>query len=211
MIYYDITDILEYARTHDTLSGIQRVSIQLLTHFVNKHGADKLRLIAWHPIQKRILVFDASYFAGDYRYDQDEFCRRFLLKKIPIKLIFSLGLYRKAKYWRRPLHYGRLLLTGTTATSLPRLGRPLLGSRSRAAFRAGDLLFISGATWNFDRYLSILADARKQSGLTICQFIHDLIPLLTPEHVVDDVPDRFYWWLDRLSQHVDFFMTNSKA
>jgi hypothetical protein len=54
-IHYDVTDIWEYGRHHATLSGIQRVSIQLLSHIVNKHGTDRLSLIGWHPIRKRIL------------------------------------------------------------------------------------------------------------------------------------------------------------
>src|SRR5262245_29216022 len=79
-IHYDITDILDYARHNSTLSGIQRVSIQLINRLVNKHGTDRLQLIGWHPNRKKIVSIDASYFSGHYNYDQDEFCRHFGLK-----------------------------------------------------------------------------------------------------------------------------------
>jgi glycosyltransferase involved in cell wall biosynthesis/SAM-dependent methyltransferase len=75
----------------------------------------------------------------------------------------------------------------------------------------GDLVFIVGATWNCDEYLSTLAELRRRSGIAICQFIHDLIPLLAPEHVVDDVPEHFGRWLKHLSWNTDYFLTNSQA
>ena len=52
---------------------------------------------------------------------------------------------------------------------------------------------------------------RRRDGVKIVYFIHDLIPLLTPEHVVDDVPRQFASWLGRLSGSVDGFLTNSQA
>jgi hypothetical protein len=80
-IYCDITDTLEYARHHSTLSGIPRVSIQLISHIVRKHGTEKLRLIGWHPIRRRMVSFDASYLSGDCTYNQEDFCLHFGLSR----------------------------------------------------------------------------------------------------------------------------------
>ncbi len=41
MIFYDITDVFEYARYNSTVSGIQRVSMQLINDIVNKYGTKK--------------------------------------------------------------------------------------------------------------------------------------------------------------------------
>jgi glycosyltransferase involved in cell wall biosynthesis len=52
---------------------------------------------------------------------------------------------------------------------------------------------------------------RSARGLVICHFIHDLIPILTPEHVGDGVPERFDRWLRLVSKNTDYFLTNSQA
>jgi glycosyltransferase involved in cell wall biosynthesis len=74
-----------------------------------------------------------------------------------------------------------------------------------------DLVFFVGATWNFDEYLSALARERRSQGVAICRFVHDLIPLLASEHVVDDVPAHFARWLNHVSRNTDYFLTNSQA
>jgi glycosyltransferase involved in cell wall biosynthesis len=222
-IHYDITDILEYARHHATLSGIQRVSTQLLSHIVSKHGTERLHLIGWHPIRQRIVSFDASYFAGNYEYNQEDFCRHFGLSRNVIGGP-SLKAYLKRKYgrsWRRPLHHARLLvansLTGGRTFERRSINveqpqnPPGQMKNGLPSLLPGDLLFIVGATWNFDQYLSTLAQHRRHNGITICQFIHDLIPLLASEHVVDHVPEHFERWLKQLTGNTDCFLTNSQA
>ncbi|HEY7129687.1 MAG TPA: glycosyltransferase [Nitrospira sp.] len=221
-IHYDVSDILEYARYHATLSGIQRVSTQLISHIVSKHGTERLRLIGWHPLRQRMVSFDASYFAGDYKYDQKDFCRHFALGRSTIGGA-SLRAYLKQKYgrrWRRHLHHVRLLLansvTGGRTFKKRNIGpaqpqQPPGRMKDGFAPAPGDVVFIVGATWNFDKYLWALAQERRRSGIVICQFIHDLIPLLTPEHVVDDVPRHFAHWLKHLGGNTDYFLTNSRA
>jgi glycosyltransferase involved in cell wall biosynthesis len=222
-IYYDISDTLEYARHNATLSGIPRVSIQLVSHIVNKHGTDKFHLIGWHPIRQRIISFDASYFSGNYEYDQEDFCRHFGLSRNAIGGP-SLRAYLKRKYgrsWKRPVHHARLLLANSLTGGRTFNKRDIDVARPQqppvrmkdglSSLEPGDLVFIVGATWNLDEYLSALTQERRRRGIVICQFIHDLIPLLVPEHVVDDVPEHFTRWLRHLSRNCDYFLTNSRA
>jgi glycosyltransferase involved in cell wall biosynthesis len=222
MIHYDVTDIWEYARHNATLSGIQRVSIQILNRIVNSHGADSLRLIGWHPIKKRILSFDPAYFSGEYAYDQDHFCRHFGLSQITTSRV-DLRAYLKRKYggsWKRPVHHARLRLMNSLTGGQTfakrditdwRPPRRTLPIEDGVSLTAGDLIFIVGATWNFEDYLSALARERQQRGVAICHFVHDLVPLLTPEHVGDNVPGQFARWLAHLSRNTDHFLTNSLA
>jgi glycosyltransferase involved in cell wall biosynthesis len=224
VVHFDITEILEYARHNATLSGIQRVTTEIITHIVNRHGTDKLRLIGWHPLRHRIVSFDASYFSGNYKYDQEDFCRHFGVARPPIGGA-SLKFYLDRKYgrrsWRRPVHHARLLLAngltagrtfrkrniGPAGARQPPRGRMTDG----LPLEPGDLVFIPGATWNFDDYLSALAQERQRRVVTVCHLIHDLIPLLAPEHVGDGVPERFARWLAHLSRNTDYFLTNSYA
>ena len=68
-----------------------------------------------------------------------------------------------------------------------------------------------GGTWNFDRYLDFLKRERETKTVRIVQFVHDLTPLVVPEHIVDDVPDQFYRWLKCMSSFSDLFLVNSNS
>src|SRR5262245_12942151 len=109
MIYYDITDLLDYARSHDRLTGIQRVSTQLINRIVNKRGPNAFQLISYHPIWQRIVSFSAAYFAGEKQYRHDEFAEHFELRSPNA----NLHVYVESRYGSgaiRHYHRGRLLL-----------------------------------------------------------------------------------------------------
>jgi glycosyltransferase involved in cell wall biosynthesis len=95
--------------------------------------------------------------------------------------------------------------------TLKRAKHPPARMEHGLALAPGDSVFLAGASWNFDEYLWNLAQERLRRGIVICHFIHDLIPILTPEHVGDEVPERFGRWLKHLSANTDYFLTNSQA
>ncbi|KGM33820.1 hypothetical protein P409_13695 [Inquilinus limosus MP06] len=74
-------------------------------------------------------------------------------------------------------------------------------------------MFISGATWEalFDDYLTSLEQAKGRTGIEVCQFVHDLIPLVSPEHVVNNMPERFSGWIERMCRLADLFLVNSES
>lgn len=223
-LFFDITDLLEYARKNATLSGIQRVSVELISNLLREHGSDRLKLIAYHPILKRPVAYDADYFAPGCEYRQDDFCDHFGLR--PAAPNGDLEQYLTQKYrntWKASFHKARLLTLSTLTGGDTLRKRRLHPSKPTALplssphkyrtvdFRPGDLVFVPGATWNFDSYLRFLSFQRTAKGIRVAHFIHDLIPLLTPEHVVDDVPQQFLRWLEHLAGNADFFITNSEA
>src|SRR5690349_22972694 len=109
-IYYDITDVLEYARYNATLSGIQRFSIELLALIIKKQQNTRIKVIAFHPVLKRVVVASVDYFAIG-SYDQEDFCRAFSMTPRTI-IPKTLDRYIAAKYnsrSRRHFHKLRLL------------------------------------------------------------------------------------------------------
>lgn len=190
-VYYDITDILDYARKHTTVSGIQRVSFNVLSRLVTKHGADEVRVSAYHPRLRRWLWYDASFFAGDYAYDRDCFVHYFGLD-----LPFFAWLRQRGMPPR-----GR--------TSSERGLDKHRGKRMQPG--PGDVIVVPGATWGLHRHRELLVAAKRRHGARVFQFIHDLIPLNASEHVVPGTKDMFASWLDDLSGFVDGFIANSEA
>jgi glycosyltransferase involved in cell wall biosynthesis len=222
-IYYDVTDILDFARSNATLTGIQRVSLQLLNHIVNRYSTDCLRLIGWHPTRRCILSFDASYFGGDYKYDQEHFCQHFGLEQITTNRT-DLRSYLKRKYgrgWKRPIHFVRLFLANTFTSGRTFERRKIASSRKKhpmsrranegVSFAPGDLVFIAGANWHFFEFVLALAEERHRHRITVCQFVHDLVPLVAPEHAFEGDGEQYGRWLKHLSANADHLLTNSQA
>lgn len=224
MIYYDISDILEYARHNSSISGIQRVSISKINYIINTYGPDSIRLISYHPDKKVILTYEADHFRGVYNYDQASFCAYFGLRLVNgsgSRGFTVLGDYIALKYGqtaRGKLH--KLRLSGLNVISqgqtfrkrriAKRCSKSAIDHSMPARLIAGDSIYVPGATWRIDPLLDFLKDA-SQRGVRIVQFVHDLIPLVTPEHVVDGVPEQFRDWLSKMAAITHTFVVNSHS
>ena len=229
-VYFDITDLMEYGRYNSTLSGIQRVAVMLINRIINVHGAEALDLIAFHPVKRTIVTYPSTFFLGQFNYDQALFCNQFGLA-VEQNLDFGrrdLNSYIKKKYGgglRAQVHKSRLALGnrlsgGSTyrRRGIVRDVRPIAphdaASPKRlekaAGLAPGDIVFVPGATWNFTAYLEFLARSAAR-GVEIVQFVHDLIPLVTPEPVVDDEPEQFTEWLEAMSKTASRFIANSNS
>jgi glycosyltransferase involved in cell wall biosynthesis len=224
MIYYDISDIFEYARHNSSISGIQRVSISKINYIVNKYGPDSIRLIGYHPDKKVIVTYEADYFRGVYDYEQAAFCAHFglrIVNRCGSQGVTSLGDYVGLKYGqtaRGRFHMLRLSVLNILSQGQTFRKRRIAGRSSKSATDhsmpakpiAGDSIYVPGATWRIDALLDFLKDA-SQRGVKIVQFVHDLIPLVTPEHVVDGVPEQFRDWLSKMVAITHTFVVNSHS
>lgn len=181
-LYYDISEIFNYVQYQSTVSGIQRVSLNILSCLARQHGGEELRVVAWHPRKRGFRSYDPSFFARGGAFEGDLFIRRF-------------GLVHPLVAAARSLRTG--------ARTAKDAGRPIV-------WRNGDVVFVPGATWGLDGYLAALREVSRR-GVAVHQLVHDLIPLTTPEHVVDGMPRRFEAWLSDLSNFVAGFVANSEA
>ena len=208
--HFDITDVLEFARFNATLSGIQRVSLRIIGHLLEQHGRDRIRLIAFHPTLRRVVEIDSTFLHPNYSFNQEDFC-----KHCNLSSEISLKIYLKKKYMqrnKRRFHRFRLKFLNYATYGQTFAKRGLNGTSRglRDAQLCGtDTVIMLGATWNFDTYLLYLKQQTEKSGVKVMLFVHDLIPLVVPEHVVDHVPDQFSQWLRSISEITDSFLVNS--
>lgn len=224
VIYFDVSDVVEFVRSNTRLSGIQRVSVEIIKYLSGRSADHELRLICYHPTLKRMVWFSAAPFGEDYGFDHSEFCRYFAiahrregsirikdhLKKryrSPAKRLFH-GVRLRL---RNLLDGGHTFARHKITSKRPRRLKPKNAFEVR--FNAGDRVFISGATWGglFQAYMDALEDAKQRVGIEVSLFVHDLIPLIAPEHVVNDVPEQFSDWIGRMCRLVDQFLVNSES
>lgn len=199
----------------------------------NGYDVSDVILIRYDPKKDVFLQTSSLFFQGDAGYDQKEFCCHF---GVSIKMLsdvagvgdgLSLATYLHLRYGsiaRRVYHGCRLPVLNFATSGRTFRKRGILRTASAAGeatasravwqpavFRDGDRIFIPGATWDFSGYNEALRRARTQAPLGIYQFIHDLIPIVTPEHVGPGVPARFDRWLAETGATSDVHIVNSEA
>lgn len=224
VIYFDVSDVVEFVRSNTRLSGIQRVSVEIVKTLSEQRGDHELRLICHHPTLKRMVWFSAAPFGRGYVFDHTGFCKYFAIAhrregSLRIKEHLKKRYRSSAK---RLFHGVRLRLRNLLDGGQTFARRRIATRRSRqlkpqnafeVRFNRGDRVFISGATWGglFQPYMDALEDAKRRLGIEVSLFVHDLIPLIAPEHVVNDVPEQFSDWLGRMCGFVDLFLVNSES
>jgi glycosyltransferase involved in cell wall biosynthesis len=78
-------------------------------------------------------------------------------------------------------------------------------------FPQGAYLINLGTSWWIQNYFLFVRHAKTEYGIRYIPLVHDLIPVLTPEHCVTGLTQDFISWLLGVFDHADFYLTVSSA
>src|SRR5205085_10294101 len=78
-------------------------------------------------------------------------------------------------------------------------------------FVEGRLYVDLGTSWWQRNYFLNLRMAKSVCGIFYVPFVHDLIPVMTPEYCAADLRRDFISWIGGVLQHANYFLVNSKA
>ncbi|MDO7836028.1 glycosyltransferase [Sphingobium sp. HBC34] len=78
-------------------------------------------------------------------------------------------------------------------------------------FARGAFLVNLGTSWWLQNYFMFVREAKRLYGIRYIPFVHDFIPIMTPEHCVKELTQDFISWALGVYQHADFFLVNSQA
>ncbi|WBQ16667.1 glycosyltransferase [Sphingobium yanoikuyae] len=78
-------------------------------------------------------------------------------------------------------------------------------------FNAGAFLVNLGTSWWLRDYFLFVREAKRLHGVRYIPFVHDLIPIVTPQYCVKALTQEFIEWALGVFQHADFFLVNSNA
>jgi glycosyltransferase involved in cell wall biosynthesis len=78
-------------------------------------------------------------------------------------------------------------------------------------FKRGAYLINLGTSWWLQNYFLHVRDAKARYGIRYVPYVHDCIPIITPEHCVDNLTRDFITWALGAFQHADHVMVNSRA
>jgi glycosyltransferase involved in cell wall biosynthesis len=220
-LYFDVSDILDYARRHNALTGIPRVQFNLIRLLSHRHGAEQVRCIFFDRARGAMLEFALPEEGTDFDAE---------------RLLLTLGLARRSrifpsavnlKSYLRPYDGDKLMRSWKKADVLlsalfwpPRLRRlgfaPSANRSVKAVQRvsavtelpAGSSYICLGSTWEHPA-LWEFARAHRRRGGDVAQMMHDLIPVTHPKGGSPISAEVFARWLDRALDDTSRFVCNS--
>ena len=76
--FFDVTDVARYIEKETTISGIQRVSLEVIRRMVQRHGAERVKITLWDEAAKQYVALDAGFLAEMEEFDSDLLNRVFV-------------------------------------------------------------------------------------------------------------------------------------
>jgi len=220
--FFDVTDIKLYLKTHTTVSGIQRASLEVIRECVKRAGAEQVRLCLWDPRTRQYKALRADFFADMKGLDVDAL--GYLLYSKPLRSIKNtppvLARYRSrpVKYhiyrmiahiqaWRKNESY--FAKRGSSLAEWQ--AGPPTSNQSKAAadlpdksqetvseiIQPGDQIIVLGAAWGMSGLDSHLQELHDEHGAEISIQVYDLIPLVMTQHLANAFALEFYRWLEK--------------
>ena len=235
MYYFDVTDILIYVEKETSVSGIQRVSFEVIRRMVARLGPENVKLSYWDRGSREYVALASDFVQDMDEFSADDLSAVFFGKKArPVRdAAPTLMRYRNnpLKYWfhhkvcsyqaarGNERHFAKLgssiaeweaFKARRVSSDTGRQAIELQRSKVIETAQSGDQLVILGATWGIDGLQPALQRLKEDRGLEIYQLVHDLIPIITPEHIAGDFSGEFYRWLRASMGYCDRFLANSQ-
>jgi len=69
--YFDVTDIVLYVKKETTISGIQRVALEVIRRAVGKLGPKRVKVGMWDKGSQSYLAMDADFLLEREEFDPD--------------------------------------------------------------------------------------------------------------------------------------------
>ena len=211
-LYFDVTDVVEYAMVNTTVTGIQRSVLRILESVVRQSAGQLVYGLVKHPFTGMFKIVNLEFMRDPYSLR--DFAMRFELPTgKALWLTRKLRRHRNAPL-KRFLQRSWLQIQWAASRKL-RTRIRALGEETKPSCLM-DLQLIHGSTivslgagWSTD-YRGVTKLARSH-GCKTAAFIHDIIAITAPHYTGMNAKKclRFREWLDYISQHCDILLCNS--
>ena len=225
--FFDITDLIGFAKANGAVSGIQRVQIRVLRHLAAQANPDDVLCLHARGRFSRLRACRARDVFADESYDAAE-----LLAKLGVESPDAAFTSREFRDHldRYPRGSVRRAATKATLAALAHLAPdvararmglpprprtrpatvPRVATRPVGRLRPDDHLVLVGASWNVPE-IEAFARRHGRRGGRVTQVVYDLIPYRHPEYFVDKVARKFTEFLERSTGFVSQYVCISAA
>lgn len=214
-IFFDITDVIDYAKSNDHVSGIQRVQVRLISYLAHKHGPEHIFCSFWNRQTKEYIATPAVDIFPDYHFSPKKILAttgihraRWPIDKLEVKKYLARGGSRGVE---RAITKSKIYIKAAFApNSLIKIGinpnQPNIPQKSKNLRRIDFLptdstLVFLGANWNEGKLVDIGKMHRSRGGQVV-QMIYDLIPAIKPDYFNDPLVNDFNKFLSETKNYV---------
>lgn len=225
--YFDITDLVRFARTNRNVSGIQRVQIRVIRHLAQGPRGDEVLCVFAVKRVAPLVVCRASDLFGDEKYDagcflaalgletiDQSFSERELydyLARFPKRSLVRAAKKAEMLFLRRfwPEAARRRLGTMSFAEQKPSV-KTRVRTWKVSRLEKGDALVLLGTNWNVPA-IERFAKKFVRRGGKVIQVIYDLIPHCHPEFCIDSLARKFNRFLVKSTGFTSHYVCISEA
>jgi glycosyltransferase involved in cell wall biosynthesis len=224
--FFDISGVLDYLRHGSRFTGIQRVVVTLADAACQKLPAHQAFISYLDPAKSHYVAVPYARLAEGRLTDPDQLRASFGIRpprrdqQLP-----SLDKYDdtpvRARYhafrWRLYAWLGRekyqqdkrLSSHAASPSRPPRIDRSHEKPFATLA-QAGDHLVVMDAVWGLEKALAAF-QASKDRGVIVHSMLHDLIPVIAPQVMNDDILMRFEPWLRASHRYTSAYLAVSQS
>ncbi len=213
-LYFDVTDVVEYAMVNHTVTGIQRCVLNILESAVRQGAGRPVYGLVKHPLTNAFKLASLEFMHGSYSLR--DFALRFELPTgKALWFARKLRKYREASFKRAFRGCG--LHIQWAASSRLRARNAALSSETQPSclmdleLVPGSAIVSLGAGWATD-YTGVESLARR-NGCKVVSFVHDIFAITCPQltGLADKKKNaRFRKWLDEAARRSDLLICNSQ-
>jgi glycosyltransferase involved in cell wall biosynthesis len=233
--FFDVSDIMAYVRTENSISGIQRVSLAVIGRMVERFGPERVQIAFWSE-ENTYVALSATYLTQMESFDTDRLGLLFFGPKArPDYQIaptleryrtraFKYGVYTWVRHlnaaFRNEAHFakkGSSIAAWRTFHSARKVARaappppvrPKVTPVSQIAKR-GDRVIVMGAVFGMEKLTAGLAELNEKHGVDTSILVYDLIPILVPEHMNGGYSHAFESWLKTSASYCKSYLAISE-
>lgn len=221
-IYFDITDVIDFAKRSTRLTGIQRVQLNIINLLAHRHAESDVRCVFYDVGRGGYFEYDPRSRPHDAEFNAENLLidlgllrpSRIFPSSVQIKGYLAQGqsskpmrvIKRLDVYVSAVLRPSRLKRLGVT---IPQRRSPPVVLRKIMELPKDACLVHLGASWFFPMTWEFARQHRARGG-RVLQLIHDLIPLTHPQYAPSREPGTFNSWLDAVMDYSTWITCNSQ-
>lgn len=230
-LFVDVSSLWVYARSQKHPTGIQRVTLMILSESIRILGTDRVFVCYYDKTRRKYVTLSSSVLARKDVFDLAALSVSLGLSGRGIRDLPSLEKYassglkyhfhlflrhanavlgRETHFRKRRLTIEKWRLARKKSRDIGAATPAVSAAEIRHIAQSGDLLLLLDAGWDILEAGETLEKVRGD-GIGVATMVHDLIPLNAPQFVSRKQTFKFGHWLLCTGRYTDIYLSNSKA
>lgn len=174
-------DVTDFASWTGNFTGIQRIQYNIAKRFIK--SGQNIGFFIYSQEQRKFV--EISFDPDSPLVRQESLVKPSLINRGVKKVVRHLNQRKNIAEIRQPVHV-------------------------HTPFKSNDIVLVLGGIW-FGTFADDLVAAKKQSKFKLVHMVHDMIPTVYPNFVVEALPKAFNDYKRRIFSAADGLVTNSES